>query len=57
MNEPVKDFLTAEELEIHSLKAKLRHERETVSTLLTKLASAEYEINHYKSLLKKALEK
>jgi hypothetical protein len=49
--------MTPEQIEIEMLKQKLRHERETVTILLTKLAAAEYELNHYKSLLKKVLEK
>jgi len=43
--------------QILSLQARLKHERENVDRLLTKLAATEYELNHVKSILSKALEK
>ena len=44
-------------LEIASLREKLNYERRVNSILADKLAASEYELNHFKSLLKKALEK
>jgi hypothetical protein len=44
-------------IEIASLREKLNYERRVNSILADKLAASEYELNHFKSLLKKALEK
>jgi hypothetical protein len=44
-------------LEIASLREKLNYERRVNGILADKLAAAEYDLNHYKSILKKALEK
>jgi len=49
--------LTDAQLEIASLREKLNYERRVNGILADKLAAAEYDRNHYKSLLKKALEK
>jgi hypothetical protein len=57
MNEqnPVADDSQA--LEIASLREKLNYERMVNGILADKLAATEYELKHFKSLLKKALEK
>jgi hypothetical protein len=44
-------------LEIASLREKLNYERRVNGILADKLAAAEYDLNHFKALLKKALEK
>jgi hypothetical protein len=49
--------LTDAQLEIATLREKLNYERRVNGILADKLAASEYDRNHYKSLLKKALEK